>query len=63
MECLANKYFIASLFIVILLLPRSKYLPHVIGLDKARGLRLLSEAEEQCSDDAWRGEQHTGNSR
>uniref|UniRef100_A0A8C1R325 Mitogen-activated protein kinase kinase kinase 4 n=1 Tax=Cyprinus carpio TaxID=7962 RepID=A0A8C1R325_CYPCA len=55
--------FIASLFIVVLLLPRSQYLPHVVGLDKARGLRLLSEAEEQCSDDAWRGEQHTGNSR
>uniref|UniRef100_A0A8C1E7C8 Mitogen-activated protein kinase kinase kinase 4 n=1 Tax=Cyprinus carpio carpio TaxID=630221 RepID=A0A8C1E7C8_CYPCA len=55
--------FIASLFIVVLLLPRSQYLPHVVGLDKARGLRLLGEAEEQCSDDAWRGEQHTGNSR
>lgn len=60
---LLSFFYIIVLQVFIILLPRSQYLPHIFGLDKTWGLWLLSEAEEQCSDHAWRGEQHTGNSR
>lgn len=42
---------------------RSEHLPDIVWSYQVRRLWLLSQAEEQHSDHAWRGEQHTGNSR